>query len=489
MTDNDANRLAAINTVAAAMHVAADVGGDLEGDYDISMSVASEAAVEALIANPGVLRALAGEAEPAGDVPPMWLTEYWGVIEPDGSGNYRTIGDGAYVAELPADAVRLVPAGGSAPADTGAAALVAFADDIDRRIPNLRDPDPLSDWSRGVAWAVDRARAVASDSAPTEDLRPTREMDDDAADRVISWSLFGTTDTDLVPDDSDLPVGELRRLVREVAVPSLRSHGLLRAGGSALADEVEQLRWERDMALSRVAAAEEVQCRMGDSLPASGPWESWSERDRAVRDYEGDLSAALATEDDIVGERLREVEGERDEALAEVERLTAALQPPMDSEYLSDVERNAVALAAEVQRMQQERDDWRSVAESYRRSLSKMPLAGGSAPHQGATTDVTAPAQHPEGEAACTICRGHGIVTDPGYYVPGEQFVEPPSEDQCGACAGTGASDVQRLVSQRAAVLSKLDDLEADGWRTVVREVRALLGAGGTPDETGHHHG
>jgi hypothetical protein len=38
----------------------------------------------------------------------LWLTEYWGVIEPDGSGAWRTIENGHYVEQFPADAVPLV---------------------------------------------------------------------------------------------------------------------------------------------------------------------------------------------------------------------------------------------------------------------------------------------------------------------------------------------------------------------------------------------
>ncbi len=149
------------------------------------------------------------------------------------------------------------------------------------------------------------------------------------------------------------------------------------AGGSAPADEVERLRWERDMALSRVVAAEVVQCRMGDSLPDSGPWESWSERDRAVRDYEGDLSAALAVEDDTVGERLREVERERDDALAEVEHARPVVEAAkMWHAWVS------ADLLAEPFIEGQARVLYGAVA-TYR--------AGGSAPHQGATTDETVP--------------------------------------------------------------------------------------------------
>lgn len=182
------------------------------------------------------------------------------------------------------------------------------------------------------------------------------------------------------------------------------------------ATEVEQLRWERDMALSRVAAAEDVQCRMGESLPASGPWESWSERDRAVRDYEGDLSAALATEDDTVGERLREVERERDEALAEVEQLRVNYQNAIDESIrrggqIAELQEALYKRRVEVERarpvveaVEVWNDKWMAgeagvsagtelhnvLVKYLARDHAAVYRAGGSAPHQGATTDVTA---------------------------------------------------------------------------------------------------
>lgn len=59
----------------------------------------------------------------------------------------------------------------------------------------------------------------------------------------------------------------------------------------------------------------------------------------------------------------------------------------------------------------------------------------------------TAPAPHPD---PCTTCSGYGVVYDPGHYVPGEQFVEPPSEDRCEDCVGTGTREVQVLRKEAA---------------------------------------
>lgn len=54
--------------------------------------------------------------------------------------------------------------------------------------------------------------------------------------------------------------------------------------------------------------------------------------------------------------------------------------------------------------------------------------------------------RHPEGEYACTVCGGHGEVQHGGYYVPGEQFCEPPGEERCEACVGSGQREVQQAV-------------------------------------------
>jgi hypothetical protein len=76
-----------------------------------------------------------------------------------------------YLAMYPAmDALRAAVAATPHEAtDTEADPLGAFADDIERRMPGLRDPDPLSDWGRGVAWAVDRARNIARPTTTEED--------------------------------------------------------------------------------------------------------------------------------------------------------------------------------------------------------------------------------------------------------------------------------------------------------------------------------
>jgi len=55
---------------------------------------------------------------------------------------------------------------------------------------------------------------------------------------------------------------------------------------------------------------------------------------------------------------------------------------------------------------------------------------------------------HPD---PCSTCGGYGIVHFPGHYVPGEQFVEPPSEDLCPDCLATGFRVVQELGRERDA--------------------------------------
>lgn len=81
--------------------------------------------IDVLLANPEVLRALAGEVPaPLGDVPPVWWSPMFGPIEESSDRNgdkyvgfSRQSFSWVGLAELPADAVRLVPAGSSAPAD------------------------------------------------------------------------------------------------------------------------------------------------------------------------------------------------------------------------------------------------------------------------------------------------------------------------------------------------------------------------------------
>ena len=51
----------------------------------------------------------------------------------------------------------------------------------------------------------------------------------------------------------------------------------------------------------------------------------------------------------------------------------------------------------------------------------------------------------------CTTCHGRAVVYEPGHYVPGEQFVEPPSEDLCPDCLATGFRVVQELGRERDA--------------------------------------
>lgn len=76
---------------------------------------------------------------------------------------------------------------------------------------------------------------------------------------------------------------------------------------------------------------------------------------------------------------------------------------------------------------------------------------------------LTGPVEGPEG---CTACSGHGTVMDPGYYVPGEQFVEPPHEGPCPACLGTGFREIAEL----AARVEQLD-----GWVSARDERIACL--------------
>jgi hypothetical protein len=65
-----------------------------------------------------------------------------------------------------------------------------------------------------------------------------------------------------------------------------------------------------------------------------------------------------------------------------------------------------------------------------------------------------------EPDDACEACHGGGVIPNPGYYVPGEQFVEPPSEDHCWQCYGSGSTKFR------------------DGWNAALRERTAAVPGG-----------
>lgn len=64
---------------------------------------------------------------------------------------------------------------------------------------------------------------------------------------------------------------------------------------------------------------------------------------------------------------------------------------------------------------------------------------------------------HPD---PCGVCAGTGNVFDDGYYVPGEQYVEPPFWARCEACVGTGAREVRELTVALGRALTRVASLE-----------------------------
>lgn len=73
---------------------------------------------------------------------------------------------------------------------------------------------------------MERATELITEMAlPVCTPAPVAEDGRDTVERIINWALFGTTDGDLVDQDSELPVGELQRLVREEAIPALLAAG------------------------------------------------------------------------------------------------------------------------------------------------------------------------------------------------------------------------------------------------------------------------
>lgn len=72
---------------------------------------------------------------------------------------------------------------------------------------------------------------------------------------------------------------------------------------------------------------------------------------------------------------------------------------------------------------------------------------------------ITRAAPSPDDDTACTVCGGSGDVLNPGYYVPGEQFCEPPFREPCAACVGTGMREVQDIYASLVLLRGERDDL------------------------------
>ena len=77
----------------------------------------------------------------------------------------------------------------------------------------------------------------------------------------------------------------------------------------------------------------------------------------------------------------------------------------------------------------------------------------------------------PEGEHACTTCDGFGTVMGAGYYVPGEQFCEPPGEERCEDCIGSGQREVQMELKRLRAI-----ETAAREWTAARVEDGRMLG-------------
>jgi hypothetical protein len=132
--------------------------------------------------------------------------------------------------------------------------------------------------------------------------------------KIIDFSLFGTTDGDLIPDeDASVPVGEYRRLIREEAIPALVRAGLLRDPaelqariGKALALCDQWATDGPDDADGEIVRIFGERVRAALSGPASPPATepgfhfgsrvAWTDRDGDW--HEGTLVAFFRTEDD-----------------------------------------------------------------------------------------------------------------------------------------------------------------------------------------------
>lgn len=80
----------------------------------------------------------------------------------------------------------------------------------------------------------------------------------------------------------------------------------------------------------------------------------------------------------------------------------------------------------------------------------------------------------------CSECKGYAVVHHAGHYVPGEQFVEPPSEERCDDCVGTGMREVQQIYAELRAVKKRAHEAERGegdlGYLGVHEIVRYILG-------------
>jgi len=81
-----------------------------------------------------------------------------------GSSHARMIAD-AVAADVESLLAERVAA---ARAEGARAALADFADDVERRYPNLRARDQFSDWGKGVAWTIDRMRNAVRAASPAD---------------------------------------------------------------------------------------------------------------------------------------------------------------------------------------------------------------------------------------------------------------------------------------------------------------------------------
>jgi hypothetical protein len=156
--------------------------------------------------------------------------------------------------------------------------------------------DELDEGQREVDMRIGETLARAAVAAPADG---PREATVERAAEVMGQHSIDPTRTDADRNDYCVCGGWISDVMSE----GWDDHLAQALADAGLLASDEQAAYERDTALTRVAAAEAVQVRMADSLPDQGPWQAWSERDRAVRGYEGDLSAALSVEVDPVADR------------------------------------------------------------------------------------------------------------------------------------------------------------------------------------------
>lgn len=178
MTDQTTARARAIEAEQVAVSI---VGRVLHAEGCEESLRHARTIVRTMRQSPEVLRALAG-------VPTADVADRWDPSDLTIMGEYLCVAVGrctcgpfegqheqhcGYEPIVDLDDVRRLSV--AVPEDAPTADVAAFVADTESRFPGLREPDALSDWSKGVAWVLDRARAFAAAAPEGVDAADERD--------------------------------------------------------------------------------------------------------------------------------------------------------------------------------------------------------------------------------------------------------------------------------------------------------------------------